>query len=158
MPLTIAIRTATPSDHAQWLPLWHGYNHFYHRSGPTALPEEVTQTTWARFHDPDEPMYCLVAELQVSSASKLVGIVHYLFHRNTITIAPTCYLNDLFTDEAYRGKGIARQLVEAVAEQARQAGSSRVYWLTHETNLTAMKLYDKVAEKSGFLVYRKPLA
>ena len=39
--------------------------------------------------------------------------------------------------------------------EARRAGSSRVYWQTHETNRTAMQLYDKVADKSGFVVYRK---
>ena len=33
----------------------------------------------------------------------------------------------------------------------------RVYWQTHETNTVAMRLYDQLAEKSGFLVYRKLL-
>ena len=37
------------------------------------------------------------------------------------------------------------------------AGAPRVYWQTHETNRTAMALYDRVAERSGFLVYRKNL-
>jgi GNAT superfamily N-acetyltransferase len=83
--------------------------------------------------------------------------VHYIFHRTTISIAPTCYLQDLFTRESTRGKGVGRKLIEAVYEQARIAGSSRVYWLTHETNSTAMQLYDKVAERSGFVVYRKNL-
>ncbi len=30
-------------------------------------------------------------------------------------------------------------------------------WQTHETNATAMRLYDQVAERSGFVVYRKGL-
>ena len=48
--------------------------------------------------------------------------------------------------------------VDAVpTEAARKAGSPRVYWQTHETNATAMRLYDQVADKSGFLVYRKAL-
>jgi GNAT superfamily N-acetyltransferase len=87
----------------------------------------------------------------------LLGLTHYLFHRSTIAIGPVCYLQDLFTTEAARGKGIGRALIEAVYEQARVAGSSRVYWQTHETNLTAMQLYDKVADRSGFIVYRKLL-
>ena len=70
-------------------------------------------------------------------------------------IGPTCYLQDLFTAEPARGQGIARTLIEWVYERAKAAGSQRVYWQTHETNLTAMKLYDKVAERSGFVVYRK---
>jgi len=72
-------------------------------------------------------------------------------------IAPTCYLQDLFTNEASRGRGIGRALIESVYERATAAGSPRVYWNTHETNLTAMKLYDKVAERSGFIQYRKEI-
>jgi hypothetical protein len=32
-----------------------------------------------------------------------------------------------------------------------------VYWQTHETNLVAQDLYNKVAERSGFIVYRKAI-
>jgi GNAT superfamily N-acetyltransferase len=78
-----------------------------------------------------------------------------LYHRTTTSIAPTCYLQDLFTTEDARGKGVGRALIEGVYERARAAGASRVYWLTHDTNATAMQLYDKVAERSGFLQYRK---
>ena len=88
---------------------------------------------------------------------RLVGLVHYLFHRSTSLISPTCYLQDLFTTKEARGQGVGRALIESVYERARSAGSQRVYWQTHETNLTAMALYDKVAERSGFLVYRKRL-
>jgi GNAT superfamily N-acetyltransferase len=85
----------------------------------------------------------------------LVGLVHYLFHRSTTAIAPVCYLQDLFTNAAARGKGIGGTLISEVYEQARQAGVSRVYRQTHETNHTAQTLYDKVADRSGFIVYRK---
>lgn len=87
---------------------------------------------------------------------QLLGLAHYLFRRSTILIGPTCYLQDLFTIMAVRGQGIGRAVIEAVYDRARIAGSPRVYWQTHETNATAMKLY-KVAERSGFVVYRKQL-
>ncbi len=147
------VRPVARADFAQWLPLWQGYNAFYGRSGPTALQDEVTQTTWARFFDAYEPVQALVAE----SEGRLVGLVHYLFHRSTISIAPTCYLQDLFTSEAARGKGVGKALIEAVYDAAKRAGAARVYWHTHETNSTAMRLYDHVAERSGFVVYRKGL-
>ncbi len=147
----ITIRPVVADDFDAWKTLWDGYNAFYGRQGPTALAEEITQTTWSRFFDTYEPVHALVAE----DSGKVIGLVHYLFHRSTIQIAPTCYLQDLFTSEAARGKGIGRLLIQAVYERA--AGSGRVYWQTHETNETAMQLYDKVAEKSGFLVYRKLL-
>lgn len=145
------IRPVEPNDFAQWKSLWDGYNAFYGRKNETALPDATTNMTWSRFFDAYEPVNALVAE----DAGRLLGLVHYIFHRSTISIAPTCYLQDLFTDESARGMGVGRALIEEVYRRAAQAGSSRVYWMTHETNATAIKLYDKVAEKSGFIVYRK---
>lgn len=147
----LTIRPVALSDYDQWLPLWDGYNAFYGRSGMTALVPEITQTTWRRFFDPDEPVHALVAE----SGGQLHGLTHYLFHRSTTAIELTCYLQDLFTSETMRGKGLARALINEVYTQAKLAGSPRVYWQTHETNVTAQQLYDKVAERSGFIVYRK---
>jgi len=144
------IRPVSRLDYDQWLPLWHGYNAFYGRPGPTALPAEITQTTWARFFDAYEPVYALVAETN----GQLVGLAHYLFHRSTIHSNSVCYLQDLFTDELARGKGIGKALINGVYEQAKNSGSTRIYWQTHETNKTARRLYDQVAENSGFIVYR----
>jgi GNAT superfamily N-acetyltransferase len=153
MSINLTIRPITQSDYAQWLPLWEGYNKFYGRSGDTALPPEITAMTWSRFFDAYEPVHALVAE----SDGQLLGLTHYIYHRSTIVINPICYLQDLFTTEQARGKGVARALINGVYERAKLAGSPRVYWQTHETNHTAMLLYDKMADKSGFLVYRKQL-
>ena len=149
----MTIRDVAASDYEPWLTLWNGYNAFYGRSGPTALPAEVTQTTWQRFFDAREPVYALVAELDGS----LVGLTHYLFHRSTTLIAPICYLQDLYTAPERRRTGVGRALIEAVYECARDAGSPRVYWQTHETNVVGQRLYEQVAERSGFIVYRKNL-
>jgi GNAT superfamily N-acetyltransferase len=150
---TLHIRPVAPEDHDRWLPLWEGYNAFYGRADATALDPAITRMTWSRFFDAYEPVHALVAE----RAGELLGLVHYLFHRSTTAIAPNCYLQDLFTSTAGRGQGVGRALIEAVYDRARAAGSPRVYWQTHETNVTAMRLYDQVAERSGFVVYRKPL-
>jgi GNAT superfamily N-acetyltransferase len=145
----LVIRPVALTDFAQWERLWEGYNTFYERT----VDAEVTKMTWSRFFDAYEPVHALVAELD----GQLPGLVHYIFHRNTTMIGPACYLQDLFTAESARGKGIGRALIESVYERAKEAGSTRVYWQTHETNLTAIKLYDHVAERSGFVVYRKQL-
>jgi len=151
--LSVVVRPVEAGDYDAWRPLWLGYNAFYGRSGPTALPEAITAKTWARFFDPAEPVFALVAEAD----NRLIGLCHYLFHRSTTAIEPLCYMQDLFTAESARGRGVAAALIAAVYQRAEAAGAGRVYWQTHESNTTAMRLYDQVAEKSGFLVYRKIL-
>ena len=157
----VRVRSVARSDFDQWLPLWEGYNAFYERVGPKAVPIEVTRTTWSRFFDHYEPVHCLVAEHSASKnalvSTELVGIVHFIFHRNTLMIGPTCYLQDLFTRPDIRGKGVGRALIEGVYDHARAAGATRVYWHTHETNSVAQRLYETVAARSGFIVYRKDL-
>jgi GNAT superfamily N-acetyltransferase len=153
MSSPVRVRLVDQRDFAAWRPLWDGYNAFYGRSGATALPEEITRIAWSRFLDPAEPMHALVAERD----GQLLGLAHCLFHRSTTSSANSCYLQDLFTVKEARGLGVGRALIEAVYALASEAGAARVYWQTHETNATAMQLYDKVAEKSRFVVYRKPL-
>ena len=147
------IRPVAKSDFSSWKPLWDGYNAFYGRTGPTALSADITQITWLRFFDAYEPVHALVAE----SDGKLLGLAHYLLHRSTIQLEPSCYLQDLYTDEAARGMGVGHALIEAVYRCAASMRCPRVYWHTHETNATAMRLYDKVGQKSGFVVYRTML-
>lgn len=151
MSSPVTVRPVASSDFPQWKPLWDGYNAFYGRVGETALPEEITRTTWQRFFDEYEPMHALVAEAN----GRLIGFTHYLYHRTTVAIGPNCYLQDLFTAEAARGKGVGEALIRAVYAEAAKTGAARVYWQTHETNLTAQRLYDRLAKKSGFIVYRQ---
>jgi GNAT superfamily N-acetyltransferase len=148
---SLIIRPVQTRDYPRWLPLWDGYNEFYGRWGDTALPQEVTDVTWGRFFDSQEPMHALVAEV----GDTLVGVTHFLFHRATTRIEPTCYLNDLFTSPAARGRGVATALIDGVCDAARGKGCKSIYWLTHETNAKARGLYDKVADNSGFLRYVK---
>jgi ribosomal protein S18 acetylase RimI-like enzyme len=143
------VRPLREEDRAAWEPLWRGYREFY-RAEPDP---RITELTWSRFQDPGEPMFALGA----FRSGALQGIVHYLFHRSCWTAGPYCYLQDLFTAPEFRGAGIGRSLIVAVYAAAAEAGASRVYWLTHESNAEAMKLYDKVAERTGFVQYRKLL-
>jgi GNAT superfamily N-acetyltransferase len=153
MASDLTVRDVRKGDYTQWLPLWEGYNAFYGRTGPTALAAEITDMTWRRFFDAAEPVHALVAE----HAQRLVGIAHYIFHRSTTALEPVCYLQDLFTVIDRRGSGVGRALIEAVYSRARDAGARRVYWQTHETNVVAQRLYERVAQRSGFIVYRYDL-
>jgi GNAT superfamily N-acetyltransferase len=149
MKQTITVRPVRADEREAWEPLWSGYLGFYE----TVVRPEVTDMTWRRLHDPSEPMHVLGAFLD----ERLIGIVHYLFHRSTWTVGDYCYLQDLFTAADARGLGAGRALVEAVYEQARAAGASRVYWLTHESNAIARSLYDTLADRPGFIQYRRNL-
>lgn len=143
------VRPIRPEDRAGWEPLWQGYLRFYKED----LPQEVTEIVWARFLDPAEPMHALVAEAK----GRLLGFVHCVFHRGTWSVEDVCYLEDLFTAEDARGRGVGRALIEAVYELARRENVRRVYWVTQEGNKTARALYEQLAQRQDFVQYRKLL-
>jgi GNAT superfamily N-acetyltransferase len=146
---TSGVRPLEFADWAQWLLLWQDYCALYNLKPPN----EVTQVTWSRFFDPAEPVHCLVVERE----GQLCGLAHYVFHRNTGVMGPVCYLQDLFTAEAWRGCGIGRSLIDAVFRDAKLAGAERVYWQTQYDNGAAKSLYDKVATQLAVHVYRREL-
>ena len=145
----ITVRAARADEHPTWAPLWRAYQAFYN----VDLPEDVSRSTWQRFFDDAEPMHCDVAEVD----GTVRGLVHSIDHRSCWTKQPSCYLQDLFVEPAFRGHGLGRKLIEHVYAQAKARGCARVHWLTHESNTDAMKLYDRIADKPGFVQYRKAL-
>ena len=147
--MALTLRGVQAADYEGWVQLWHGYQQFY----GVAIPTQTTSVTWQRLLDPAEPMFGALAITEGRS----VGLVHYIIHRSCWTIGDYCYLQDLFVSGDCRGKGVGRSLIEYVYEAAKAASCSRVYWLTHETNSDAMLLYERIAERSGFLQYRKIL-
>ena len=148
-PTARAPRAVAADDHAAWWPLWRGYQAFY----KVDLPEASSAVTWSRFLDPAEPMHAVLAW----RGDRAVGLVHWITHRTCWTPGDYCYLNDLYAEPDVRGSGVGRALIEHVYREAAAAGCSRVYWLTHETNDVAMRLYDRIAERSGFVQYRKAM-
>lgn len=145
----LLIRTLQPADHADWRRLWTDYLIFY----KATVPEEVYVSTWRRlFAEGEYEPRGFIALLD----GKAVGLTHYMFHRTCWSIENKCYLQDLFTDAAARGHGAGEALIDAVKNAAAARGVPSIYWLTHETNAPARKLYDRVATNSGFIRYNKP--
>lgn len=140
------IRALTADDHDAWLPLWRGYLTFYEAE----LPDEQTHLTWNRLLDPQFPIH---GALAIADSGEAIGLVHWLTHAATWSATPYTYLEDLYVSAGARGSGAGRALIAHVSEWAREHGSPKVYWLTHETNSTARALYDRVADRSGFLHY-----
>jgi len=143
----LTIGRLEPTDRDVWQTLFAGYNEFYGRT----MPGEFFDQAWARFQRDDE-VHALGARID----GQLVGIAHFLTHAST-TAPDSCYLQDLFTAPEARGRGAARALIAAVTDWARERECGRVYWSTHETNATARRLYDQVAENRGFILYVTPL-
>ena len=145
----IDIRQVTVGDHAAWLPLWRAYLRFYN----TELPDAVSQSTWQRMLDPNETTHAALAWAD----GKAVGMVHFIYHRSNWAIENACYLQDLLVTPEIRGTGVGRQLIEFVYATAKADGCNKVHWLTHETNTTAIQLYERIAERPGFIQFRKAL-
>ncbi|MFI0842607.1 GNAT family N-acetyltransferase [Mesorhizobium sp. IMUNJ 23232] len=144
MPITI--RPLQQSDHADWHRLWTAYLTFYE----TTLADDVYASTWQRLFDGGEfEPKGLLALLD----GRPVGLTHYLYHRSCWAKVDNCYLQDLFADPEVRGKGVGAALIEAVRKAADEKGVTNVYWMTHETNTTARRLYDRVARRTGFIEY-----
>lgn len=147
MAAAIAIAPLAPGDRAEWEALARGYKAFYR----TETSDECYEETW-RMLMANERVHGLAARID----GRMAGIAHYLFHAQTWTV-DCCYLQDLFTAEDARGKGVATALIGAVAEAARERGALKYYWLTKEDNLPARALYDRIAAFKGFLRYDYPL-
>lgn len=143
------LRAFAPEHFDLWYPLWRGYQAFYR----VDIADSVTRLTWERLLDPVEPMHGELAFV----GDAAVGMVHFIEHRSCWTSGNYIYLQDLFVAPPLRGQGLGRALIEHVYAQATARGCARVYWLTHETNAAAMHLYDRIADRSGFLQYRKVL-
>lgn len=145
--MTVTVRPAVADDRAQWEPLWKGYQEYYEVN-----LDSVTDGLWQRLmaDNPDGPI-CLVAELD----GRLVGFTHYLFHGSCWSEKHRIYLNDLFTSQEARGKGVGRALIEAVYKAGDDADAETVYWLTQDFNQAGRALYDKVARLTPFIKYQR---
>jgi GNAT superfamily N-acetyltransferase len=145
----VLIRRAEARDEARWRELWAGYIKFYRAS----VSEEATASTWRQILAPDSGMESLVAEAD----GKVIGICNYLYHLSTWSTQPVCYLQDLYVDPDARGGGAAKALILACETEAKKHGAFRLYWLTQEYNAPARSLYDTIAARSSFIVYRMTL-
>ena len=146
MSFTIRPLENTADDHAQWLELWHGYLAFYE----SQVSAETSARNWAGFHDAESPLDALGA---FDAEGKMLGMAMTVMHESTWSVAPRCYLNDLYTIPAARGQGVGRALIEAVYAMAKARGCAKVHWLTHESNVTAQSLYNQLAVNEGFIQY-----
>ncbi len=146
MAASIQTRPLAPEDYTVWRELWQRYCDFYQ----VQLPEEVSIHTWNRLMDPEVEMFAMVAEVE----GQVAGFAHCVVHPATWVIAPSCYLEDLYTRPEFRKQGVGRALMDALISRCRARGCSRLYWHTHADNATARALYDQYVPADPFVRYR----
>ena len=140
------IRDPTRADEKAWRELWSQYNAFYEES----IPETVTAHTWRRILDPASPVFGRLAAIE----DEIVGFSASLIHESTWTLAPVCYLEDLFVAPQFRGRGCGRMLIADLVDRAKANGWSRLYWHTRADN-PARWLYDEFVKADDFVRYRR---
>jgi GNAT superfamily N-acetyltransferase len=145
----VEIRDAQASDEAGWRSLWAAHFEFH----KTGIAPEVTDSTWRRILDPQSTVAMRVANLD----GALAGYAIYFAHPSTWVMADDCYLEDLYTDERFRGRGVGRALMDDLIALARKNGWSHLYWHTHERNAGARRLYDQFVKADGSVRYRMKL-
>ena len=140
------IRDIVAEDRTAWRELWTGYCDFYR----SALPPAVTESTWQRIVDPQSAFVGRIAEL----GGEIAGFSLSVIHECSWTLAPVCYLEDLYVKPDARGRGVGSALIEDVLRLSRQNAWARVYWNTEADNASARRLYDRFCQADGFVRYR----
>jgi GNAT superfamily N-acetyltransferase len=143
--LTAIVRDPVTSDEGPWRRLWSGYAAFY----KSQIPAAVTTATWQRMLDPRSAIFGRLAVVD----AVVVGFSVSILHDSTWTTAPICYLEDLFVDPEYRGRGFGRLLIQDLVDRAKSRGWSRLYWHTQAAN-PARHLYDEYVAADDFVRYR----
>jgi GNAT superfamily N-acetyltransferase len=150
MPSGVEVRPLQAGAYEAVLPLVAGYQRFY-RAEPD---EDRNRRFFRRFLAPSEDGLLLGAWAD----DRLVGFACLYWTFSSISAAEIAYLSDLFVDEAHRGAGAGRALIEACVAAARARGAHHLEWLTAIDNREAQYLYERVgADRSAWFGYEIPL-
>jgi len=139
------IRDPKADDEAPWRDLWAQYVAFYEAE----VSEAITAATWQRLLSPGSGMFGRLAEWQ----GTVLGFTVSVLHPGSWTLAPICYLEDLFVAPHARGRRFGRALIDAPFDRARERGWSRLYWHTRAGNEQARRLYDQFVTADDFVRY-----
>ena len=139
------IRELKPSDKKEWEKLFKGYGDFY----KTPISNEILITVWGWLFDKNHVVNGICYEIE----GKIVGIAHYRTMPRPLKGEYIGFLDDLFVNPDFRGKQIGKKLIKALKNMAKSNNWQVIRWITHSNNKTAKKLYDKIANNTGFDLY-----
>lgn len=144
---SIRIRACEAGDIGTLAPLFDAYRQFYEQAPDTALAERFLR---ARFEAGESVI--LVAERDDGG---FVGFCQLYPTFCSLRAEPIYVLSDLFVDPAARRNGVARALLRAANERARDDGMVRMDLTTARTNAKAQALYESMGWRRDevFLTY-----
>lgn len=143
--MTITVRVVHEDDREAWQRLFRGYRDFYEKPHDAQVIERV----WSWVTDPNHEVRSLVAERD----GAVIGLANYRSFARPIDGGEAIFLDDMFTDPDARGSGAATALLRQLARIAHHEGGLMVRWVTKHDNVTARKLYDRVAQEIPFATY-----
>lgn len=128
------VKLATDDDAADIARLMCGFRDWQGRDGPS--DESIADTVRRLLADPN-------AEFLLAG-DPAAGVCQLRYRLSVWTGTDDCCLEDLFVEEAGRGSGMGRALVEAAMERARERGCARMDLDANEANEPALALYRSV--------------
>jgi ribosomal protein S18 acetylase RimI-like enzyme len=109
----------------------------------------ILDTLWSWIHDESHDVKGLCFEFE----GKIVGIAHYRTMPRPIKGQYIGFLDDLFVEPEFRGQQIAQNLITHLKSLSKANNWGGIRWITHSSNENAKKLYDKIANNTGFELY-----
>lgn len=148
----LVVRPIRPSDLDGWAILFAQYREFCGRSADPG----VVARAWEWLMDPAHPVRGLAAVAGDRGAGEqIAGIAHFRAFPRTVDANEGIHLDDLYIAEPFRGNGTARALLAEVGRIAGAEDAEFARWVTAEDNVDAQRLYDGIAERTGWVTYEQ---
>ena len=141
----LMIRNLEQKDKVTWNKLYSKYADFY----KVPMNTVILDTLWGWIHDENHIVNGICFELE----NKIVGIAHYRTMPRPIKGQYIGFLDDLFVEPDFRGQKIAQKLINHLKSLSKGNNWDGIRWITHFSNENAKKLYDKIANNTGFELY-----
>jgi GNAT superfamily N-acetyltransferase len=143
--MSAQVRPVELRDADAWRRLFRDYGVFY----KTEFDDAQLDHVWGLLATEGSGVDALVAE----AGGAVVGFAHYRSHPDTFSTGRDWYLDDLFTDPSARGAGVATALIDRLKELAHATGPGTLRWITADDNVTAQRVYDRLATRTTWVTY-----
>jgi GNAT superfamily N-acetyltransferase len=138
--MAIAIRPATPADTPLILDFIRGLAAYEKLSHEVAADEaQLRRTLFAA----PPVAHCVLGFADGAPA----GFALYFFNYSTFLARPGLYLEDLFVQPEFRGRGIGKALLLHLAQLANARGCGRMEWSVLDWNQPAIAFYESLGAR-----------